>query len=293
MSISWSYFFGQFCFIPTPTLTNANLPSQGGRVFIVTDGYFSLNKELAKTLYQHNGTVYIADRLESKTSAAIAEIKSAHPCSDRRVEFLPLNLTDLSTIKTSAENFLREEARLDVLTNGGNILRPPNRPSKTPQGHELQMGNNCLGSLPLHALPHCITPEDGGVEPQKQCASDMDDYAQSKAANVLLSRQYQALHSADGIVSNAFNPSNCASPERRTDLTWYSRLLTYMTSYQSVFGAYTMLYAGWSEEAGRKENWGKYVAPWGRIVRVRPYLGAQGEAGKLWGWCERETREYV
>ncbi|KAK5737956.1 short-chain alcohol dehydrogenase [Elasticomyces elasticus] len=322
MCIDWSYLLGQFFFIPTPTLTDANLPSQSGRVFIITDGYFFLNKELAEILYQRNGTVYIAGRLESKAEAAIAEIKSAHPSSDGRLEFLPLNLANLSTIKASAENFLRKEARLDVLTNSGNILRPPNGPLKTPQGHELQMGNNCLGP---YLFTHYLTPllqktaasspqgsvrvtwsaniwteisPTGGVMFGEDGAPKVhgighDDYAQSKAANVLLSRQYQALHLADGIVSNAFNPGNCAGPARRTDLTWYSRFLAYLTNYPPVFGAYTMLYSGWSEEAGKKENWGKYVAPWGRIVGLRPDIGAQGEAGKLWEWCERETKEYV
>ncbi|KAK5676781.1 short-chain alcohol dehydrogenase [Elasticomyces elasticus] len=289
MSTSWSSLFSQFFFIPTPTLTDANLPSQAGRVFILTDGYFFLNQELAKILYHRNGTVYIAGRLKSKAEAAIAEIKSAHPSSDGRLEFLRLNLTNLSTIKASAENFLRKEARLDVLTNSAATLRLPNGPFKTPQGHELQTGSNCLGP---YLFTHYLTPllqrtaassprgsvrvtwsaniftelsPTGGVIFSEDGAPKVhgignDDYAQSKAANVLLSRQYQALHSADGI---------------------------------PVFGAYTMLYAGWSEEAGKKENWGKYVAPWGRIVGVRPDIGAQGEAGKLWEWCERETKEYV
>ncbi|KAK5743671.1 short-chain alcohol dehydrogenase [Elasticomyces elasticus] len=286
-------------------------------------GYFFINKDLAEIPYQRNGTVYIAGRLESKAEAVIAEIKSAHPSSDGRLEFLPLNLANLSTIKASAEEFLRKEARLDVLTNSAATLRLPNGPFKTAQGHELQMGNNCLGP---YLFTHYLTPllqktaassprgsvrvtwsanlwtefsPPGGVIFSEDGAPKvhgigLDDYAQSKAANVLLSRQYQTLHSADGIVSNAFNPGSCPDPERRTaDMTWFSRFLTYITAYQPVFGAYTMLYAGWSEEAGKRENWGKYVAPWGRIVGVRPDIGAQGEAGRLWEWCERETKGHV
>ena len=320
--MSWSYLFGQFFFIPTPTLTEANLPSQAGRVFIVTDGYFFIGKELAKILYHRNGTVYIAGRLRSGAEAAIAEIKSAYPSSDGRLEFLQLNLSDLSTIKASAEDFMRKEARLDVLTNHAGMLMIPNGDPKTAQGHELQMGNNCLGPYlfthyltPLLQKTAALSPKGsvrvtwsaniwtefsptGGVVFSEDGAPKvhgirLDDYAQSKAANVLLSRQYQTLHSADSIVSNAFNLGSCAGPERQTDLTWYSRFFTYMTSYQPVFGAYTMLYAGWSEEAGKGENWGKYVAPWGRIVEVRSDIGAQGEAGKLWEWCKKETKEYV
>ena len=38
MSAYWDS-FRQCAFIPTPTLTEKNLPNQSGRVFIVTGGY--------------------------------------------------------------------------------------------------------------------------------------------------------------------------------------------------------------------------------------------------------------
>lgn len=76
-----------------------------------------MGKELCKILYQHNGTVYVAGRSQSKADAAIAEIKQAHPNSDGRLEFLHVDLADLPTIKKSVEDFQNREQRLDVLTN--------------------------------------------------------------------------------------------------------------------------------------------------------------------------------
>ena len=76
-----------------------------------------VGKELCKILYQHNGTVYVAGRSQSKADSAIEEIKQAHPNSDGRLEFLHVDLADLPTIKKSVEDFQKREQRLDVLTN--------------------------------------------------------------------------------------------------------------------------------------------------------------------------------
>lgn len=118
MSI-WADAFKQCYFIPTPTLTEQNLPDQSGRVCIVTGGYAGCGKELSKILYGKNATVYVAGRSEEKGKNAIEEIKKTHPSSDGRLEFLKVDLSDLNTIKGSAEEFMRREQRLDVLTNVG------------------------------------------------------------------------------------------------------------------------------------------------------------------------------
>lgn len=68
----------QCFFIPAPTFTGKNLPNQNGRVFIVTGGYTGVGKELAKLLYEKNGTVYLAGRSPEKGTTAIEEIKKAY-----------------------------------------------------------------------------------------------------------------------------------------------------------------------------------------------------------------------
>lgn len=106
--------FKQFFFIPTPTLTEKNLPDQNGRVHIVTGGYAGCGKELSKILYQKNATVYIAGRSPEKFDKAVDEIKKAYPSSDGRLEFLKVDLANLSSIKPGVEGFLKHEQRLDV-----------------------------------------------------------------------------------------------------------------------------------------------------------------------------------
>ena len=115
-------FWSQTFFIPKPTLTEHNLPDQSGRVFLITGGNSGVGYELVKILYQHNGIVYLAGRSEERCMRAIDKLKSLSPASAGRLEFLHLDLGDLSTIKASAESFKNRETRLDFLCNNAGIL---------------------------------------------------------------------------------------------------------------------------------------------------------------------------
>ncbi|KFY43769.1 hypothetical protein V495_03764, partial [Pseudogymnoascus sp. VKM F-4514 (FW-929)] len=204
----------QSVWIPNPTLTEANLPDQTGKVHIVTGGYSGVGQELAKILYSKNATVYIAGRSSQKGQESIESIKAAYPTSTGHLHFLHLDLSDLSTIKKSAEEFTSKEKRLDVLTNNAGVMIPP-KGSKDAQGFELQLGTNCLGPylftsllLPLLKKTAASSPPGsvrvtwaassgveisptGGVEFEsdgsvRTYGDPMKDYAQSKAANVFL-----------------------------------------------------------------------------------------------------------
>lgn len=99
---------------------------------------------LTSILYAANGTVYVAARTESKAVSAIQSIKSSHPSSKGSLHFLKLDLSDLSTIKASAEEFLSKQDRLDVLWNNAGVM-VPGAGSTGAQGYELQYVTNILG----------------------------------------------------------------------------------------------------------------------------------------------------
>lgn len=81
--------------------------------------------ELCKILYAHNATVWIAGRSESKALEAISNIKKSLPDSSGSLNFLRLDLSDLSTIKPAVDSFTAEEARLDVLVNNAGVCIAP------------------------------------------------------------------------------------------------------------------------------------------------------------------------
>lgn len=312
--------FRQCFFLPAPAFTEQNLPDQTGRVFIVTGGYAGVGKELSKILYQKNGTVYIAGRSKDKYETAISEIKKAHPSADGRLEFLQLDLADLSSIKESAETFMKKEQRLDVLTNNAGVMTPPPN-SLSKQGHELQMGTNCLGPFlfssfltPLlektaktsapgsvrvtwAASLATLAAPTNGVEFNAQSDSpkihkaQTTNYAQSKASNVLLAQEYQRHYGSSGIVSNAWNPGNLKS-ELQRHLSGPEHLVASLISYDVKYGAYTELFAGWSDDAGRTEHAGKYIGPWGRFIALRDDIKDSQSGAKFWDWCEKETKSF-
>jgi retinol dehydrogenase-12 len=121
MAAAISSFFRQSAWIPNPELTEKNLPNQAGRVFIVTGGYAGIGYELSKILYKHDGTVYVAGRSQEKGDKAIASIREAVPNSKGKLEFMHIDLADLTTIKPGVEKFLSQESRLDVLTNNAGV----------------------------------------------------------------------------------------------------------------------------------------------------------------------------
>jgi len=200
------------------------------QIFIVTGSSGGIGKELAQILYGHNAKVYIAARSGEKATQAIETIKQAHPESKGELVYLHLDLADLTTVKASADEFLRNEKKLDVLWNNAGVMIPP-QGSVTKQGYELQLGTNNLGPFlftkfltPILAKtaqtapPGSVrvvwvssssarrtSPTTGGVD-----MSNLDykidhghwyKYGTSKAGNILHSSEYAKRYGKDGIIS--------------------------------------------------------------------------------------------
>lgn len=121
---------------PKPTLTEANLPEQNGKVFIVTGGNSGIGFEIVRILYLKGAKVYMAARSEAKAKEAIKLIKSANPTKYGEIKFLHIDLSDLTTIKKAAEDFAAQEEKLDVLWNNAGVGSLP-ADQRTPQGHEI------------------------------------------------------------------------------------------------------------------------------------------------------------
>ena len=313
---------------PSPSLTEQNLPSQKGKVFIVTGGASGIGLELATILFRAGGKVYIAGRSENRARESIERIRaSVHdPSSAARLEYLPLELDDLSTIRSSAEAFMNKESKLDVLWNNAGVsLAPLGSVSK--QGHELQVATNCLGpflftQLLLPSLraaaqgspPGFVrvvwtssmmvdlsAPKDGIVmadlvsPPQDKTRN----YVTSKTGNWFLGSELAREVGPHGILSITQNPGNL-----NTNLLQrapWMKLMSYPLLHDAKKGAYTELWAGLSPELTMESN-GDYVIPWGRVhPSPRKDLldalktldeGGTGQAGKFREWCEKQTAAY-
>lgn len=131
----------------------------------MTGASSGVGKELTQILYSKNAKVYLAARSLPKLESAISAIRTAVPDSSGSLETLILDLSDLTTIKASAEDFLSKESRLDVLWNNAAVMTPP-QGSKTKQGYELQLGTNCLAPFLFTKLLIPILEKTAAAQPK-------------------------------------------------------------------------------------------------------------------------------
>ncbi|MDQ8044135.1 MAG: oxidoreductase [Patulibacter sp.] len=123
-----------------------DIPSQAGRLAIVTGGNSGIGFEAAKALAIAGAEVILATRSEEKGNAAVAEIQAAAPGATVTRE--ALDLSDLSTVEAFASGRKADGRPIDLLINNGGIMAVPNR-ELTTDGFELQLGTNFLGHFAL------------------------------------------------------------------------------------------------------------------------------------------------
>ncbi|RSL99911.1 hypothetical protein CEP52_009455 [Fusarium oligoseptatum] len=316
-------------FPPKPTFTEKDVPDLKEKVYIVTGSNTGVGKELARMLYSKNAKVYIAARSEEKAKTAMADIKKTSPDSSGSMDFLRLDLADLTTIKGSADAFLSKEKKLHVLFNNAGIQSPD--PGVTAQGYEAHLGVNALGTFMFTKL---LTPklvETAKSEPagtvrviwvsssgaeilgEKSVGlhldnldyhinkSEMYKYAISKVGNYLHGVEYGKRHRSDGIISLPLNPGNLQSDLYRDRTSLLFKFMIKFMMYPPIMGAYTELYGGLSPDITLDKT-GSWIIPFGRIHHIRKDLteatrteseGGNGTGLKFWQWSETEVNKYL
>ncbi|KAI0876576.1 short-chain dehydrogenase [Hypoxylon argillaceum] len=324
MGVQWSQFFP-----PRPGFTEADIPPLDGKVFLVTGGASGIGYEVARALYQKNARVYIAGRSESKAQKAITSIEQTVPSNKtgRKLEFLQLELDDLSSIKSTVEEFRKREQKLDVLWNNAGVSRPPTG-SVSKQDIELQLATNCLGPFLLaQLLLPCLRAVDptaaadparivwvssqavelsapqGGLLMSEVRSPPSDAtrlYVNSKTGNIFLATEFARRYgSSQRILSVVCNPGAAS-----TDLFRHTPSVKYLAwplLHKPELAALTELYAGLSKDVTMEAN-GCYIIPWGRInTNLRADLlgatklleeGGSGRATEFWIFCEEMTAAY-
>jgi len=127
--------------------TERDVPSQRGRVAVITGANTGLGFEAARVLAAKGARVLLACRDEGKAQAAMAAIAAEGPTAD--LGFVPLDQGDLASVRTAAAQ-AAAEPRLDVLLNNAGVMVPPL--SYTKDGFEQQFGVNHLGTFALTGL---------------------------------------------------------------------------------------------------------------------------------------------
>ncbi|KAL8277765.1 hypothetical protein RQP46_009887 [Phenoliferia psychrophenolica] len=245
---------------PASKFEEADVPDLSGKVCIVTGGNTGIGKETVRVLYQKGAKVYLAARSEEKAKAAIVDLKDSKKDGAGEIIFLKLDLETIKGAKEAAEQFLKQETRLDILINNAGLLCP--KPTLSPEGYELTWAV---------CAAHYMGPP-GGINLQDQTLGGKvggilvkggATYGQAKLGNIIMANYWADKLKESGVISTSVNPGGIRSDLQRS-WPWLFKLLAYyLVLYPTPKGAITQLYAATSPEVTLADS-GAFFVPWAR-----------------------------
>jgi len=293
-----------------------DIPDLAGKVILVTGGTTGIGAETVIALAKHNPTkIYFTGRNESSAKSVISSIQETTPTAP--VEFLPCDLSSLTSVQDAAKKILATESRLDILICNAGIMAVP--PSQTKEGYEIQFGTNHVGHALLIKLLLPLldkTQQDGdkdvriviltsqgyGLHPKggilfSRLKTPLDDlgviggwtrYGQSKLANLLYAREL-ARHYPN-ITATSIHPgvvgTNLVSKQG-----FWNKALIYASQMGKVKtpaeGAWNQLWAATGKKSDVEVN-GGYYEPVGVLTKLSKQAASDKLAGELWEWTEKE-----
>ncbi len=267
-----------------------DIPDQSGKKIIVTGANSGTGYEAAKALALKGAHVIMACRNMEKAEKAKAKILKDNP--NASLEILQLDLSDLSSVRSFAENYRKNHDTLDILLNNGGIMMVPKR-IETVDGFELQLGTNHFGHFALTGLLFdLITKVNGRIVNMSSTASNFGSidfenlnwekektyshtgaYGRSKIANLYFTYEMdrRLKKNNNGVKSMASHPGWSRTSLQSTGMrtgkkTLFSRVTRIALATGNVLiaqsaakGALPMLYAATSPDAES----GAYYGPGG------------------------------
>jgi len=294
-----------------------DIPSQRGKLAVITGATGGLGLETAQALAGAGATVVLTGRNADKGAKALARIRAAHPAAD--ISYEKLDLSTLAGVTEFAETFAARHDRIDLLVNNAGIMALPER-QVTPDGFERQLGVNYLAHFALTALllpllanapaPRTVQLASNAARVGKLHFDDLQltrgytpwkAYAQTKLAMLVfaLELQRRSDRAGWGLLSTAAHPGYA-----RTDLVangpgqgsvngWFAGLVGAVLSQAADAGTLPQLYAATATEARP----GGYYGPTGFMEMTgapgAAHLPARAldtaAAARFWSESERLT----
>jgi NAD(P)-dependent dehydrogenase (short-subunit alcohol dehydrogenase family) len=276
--------------------TTADIPSQDGRVAIVTGANSGLGFHVALTLGRAGAHVILACRDHGRGQDALDRMRAEVPDGD--YELRSLDVASLEAVRAFAAE---APERIDLLINNAGVMAPPYR--KTVDGFEMQFGTNYLGhfaltGLLLHSLeaadaPRVVTAGSNMHKMGKISWNDLQSerkyrpygaYSNSKLANLMFAFELQRRATAAGsnLLSAAAHPGWSATDlytqgAKAGESTLMEKVMALPTRFlaQSSFdGALPTLYAATAPQLPP----GAYVGPSKRMETVGAPKLVEGSA---------------
>jgi NAD(P)-dependent dehydrogenase (short-subunit alcohol dehydrogenase family) len=249
------------------------MPSQQGKLAIVTGATGGLGYETALALAQHGAEVILAARNADKGRDALALIRAAVP--NANLHFARVDLASLASVAEFSASLLEQGRPIDLLVNNAGVMALPQR-QETVDGFEMQLGVNYLSHYALTSrllplLRKAPTPRVVNLSSlmHRSGKIHLDDlqlqrgytptraYGQSKLAMLMFALELQRRSDAQGwrLLSNAAHPGYARTelipngPGTDSFLSRLSILLQPIMSQSAADGAWPTLQAATAPDA--------------------------------------------
>ncbi|MFE6836574.1 oxidoreductase [Streptomyces sp. NPDC057705] len=131
-----------------PGWNAGKIPDQSGRTAVVTGANSGIGYVTARELARRGASVVLACRSAARGRAAVVRLRAEVPGAE--VEFIPLDLADLASVREFAAAYGQRRTSLDLLVNNAGVMALPY--GRTADGFETQFGVNHLGHFALTGL---------------------------------------------------------------------------------------------------------------------------------------------
>ena len=194
--------------------------NMSGKLVVVTGATGGIGKEIARGVARLGGDVVVAARNPARGEAVRAEL--AAEAAGGEISTLPLDVSDLSSVRTFAAGINGRYQKLDVLVNNAGAWFTERRES--PDGYELTFATNVLGphlltellldrlrAAPQGRVVNLISTITGKYDPTdlqytRRKYGGYDAYAQSKQALTMLTVGLARRMSDSTVTANAAEP---------------------------------------------------------------------------------------
>jgi len=197
------------------------------RTFIITGANTGIGKITALELARRGARVILAGRSKDKTLPVIEEIR--RETTNDRLEFVPLDLGDLASVRACAEELLDRKLPIHGLINNAGLA---GQRGVTKDGFEIQFGTNHLGPYLLTRLllerivesgPARIVNvasqahfnvkrfDWGALRQRTRTVTAMREYSISKLSNVLFTKELARRLAGTRVTTYAVHPGVVAT----------------------------------------------------------------------------------
>ncbi len=242
-----------------------------GRTVLITGANSGIGRATAVELSRRGARVHVACRSRARAQPVLDEIAAAH--GPDAVSFLPLDLSDLASVRAGAEAYISTGEPLHVLIDNAGVA---GERGQTADGFELAFGINHLGhflfttmlldtlarSAPARVVVVASDAHYGArgidfaaVRRRTSSLTGLREYGVSKLCNVLFAQELARRMPGAGVTTYALHPGVIASDIWR-HLPWPVEPVVKRFMRSTEQGARTPVYC--ATDPGLAEATGRY-----------------------------------